>query len=208
MSTDHGPSDVGAPVDRDERTRIECAFCGELILKVARKCKHCGEFRPPTGAAVSLDPPEPSSPAPTSSPPPAGLPHPLTPPPATRRMDVSTTSTALTRQRPKPAAPALRSAAVPTAPLTSGQGMWQRIDPARRVQAVTNPWLKVVAALGWYSIALSLWAAGFAWTISVYLFFGILALPLRLMGRGRRRHKRGKLRHAELVDAIERSNRR
>lgn len=30
---------------RDDRPRIPCDFCGELILKVARKCKHCGEHQ-------------------------------------------------------------------------------------------------------------------------------------------------------------------
>jgi hypothetical protein len=186
----------------DDRPRVPCPLCGELILEVARKCKHCGEFKPPTGAAVSLDPPPPSS-----SPPPASLPQPL-PPPAKSGFDGPRPSPALVGQRSRPPQTALRSATVPTAPLTSGQGMWQRIDPARRVREVRSPWLKVPAALGWYSIAVSLWATFFLWTFCVFVLFGIFALPLRLMGRGRRRHKRGKLRHAELLDAIERSGQR
>ena len=32
---------VKAPADATKR----CPFCGEIILAIARKCKHCGEFR-------------------------------------------------------------------------------------------------------------------------------------------------------------------
>lgn len=37
-------SRIRQPSDSLEREQKPCPFCGELILAVARKCKHCGEF--------------------------------------------------------------------------------------------------------------------------------------------------------------------
>lgn len=36
-------------------TQRPCPSCGEMILKVARKCRHCGEFVEASGAALGTD---------------------------------------------------------------------------------------------------------------------------------------------------------
>ena len=56
-------------------------------------------------------------------------------------------------------------------------------------------------------VPVALLLTSFAWIVvaSWYLFFGIWLVPYRLIRRGDRKNKRDKLRHRELLTAIEKS---
>lgn len=45
------------------------------------------------------------------------------------------------------------------------------------------------------------------WYFVMYVLFGILFIPYRLLRRGSRKNKRDKLRHREVLDAIEKQKR-
>lgn len=51
--------------------------------------------------------------------------------------------------------------------------------------------------LAWFFVAL--------WYVLIYVVFGILFIPYRLLRRSSRKQKQAKLRHREVLDAIEKS---
>lgn len=80
------------------------------------------------------------------------------------------------------------------------------IGSAQRIWKLTyvdNPLAKILLT----SLALVLiagaWVFVACWYFIIYILFGILFIPYRLLRRGSRKRKQEKLRHREVLDAIE-----
>lgn len=88
---------------------------------------------------------------------------------------------------------------VVSAPL-SFSGSAQRIW---KITNVDNPIAKIALAL--LAITLIAFACMFVlcWYFVMYVLFGVFFFIFRLFTRGRRKNKRDKLRHREVLDAIE-----
>ena len=84
----------------------------------------------------------------------------------------------------------------PTSFSGSAQRIWKITD-------TSNPILKWFVLI---PIALCLimgvWMFVFVWYIVIFGLFGIFVIPFRLLTRSGRYHKRGKLQHRELLEAI------
>ena len=86
-----------------------------------------------------------------------------------------------------------------SAPLSfigSAQRIW-------KITKVDNPVAKILLialALGLIACA---WVFVAFWYFIMYVLFGILFIPYRLLRRSSRKNKRDKLRHREVLDAIE-----
>ena len=80
------------------------------------------------------------------------------------------------------------------------------IGSAQRIWKITkvdNPVAKILLialALGLIACA---WVFVAFWYFIMYVLFGILFIPYRLLRRSSRKNKRDKLRHREVLDAIE-----
>ena len=73
--TNLAPAAAPAATEPDPEPTKRCPFCGEVILAIARKCKHCGEFLdradPSAAPMQTAAAPVPNAPAPIGTPAPA-----------------------------------------------------------------------------------------------------------------------------------------
>lgn len=77
---------------------------------------------------------------------------------------------------------------------------------AKRIWKITdvdNPAMKVLLSLVAAALILLAWIFVAFWYVLIYVVFGILFIPYRLMRRSSRKQKQAKLRHREVLEAIE-----
>lgn len=86
-----------------------------------------------------------------------------------------------------------------SAPL-SFSGSSQRIW---KITNVENPILKVILALLAVTLIAGAWMFVILWYFVMYVLFGVFFFIFRLFTRSRRKNKRDKLRHREVLDAID-----
>ena len=79
-------------------------------------------------------------------------------------------------------------------------GSAQRIWKITKVDNLIAKVLLIALALGLIACA---WVFVAFWYFIMYVLFGILFIPYRLLRRSSRKNKRDKLRHREVLDAIE-----
>jgi Flp pilus assembly protein TadB len=79
-------------------------------------------------------------------------------------------------------------------------GSAQRIWKITKVDNLIVKILLIALALGLIACA---WVFVAFWYFIMYVLFGILFIPYRLLRRSSRKNKRDKLRHREVLDAIE-----
>ena len=82
----------------------------------------------------------------------------------------------------------------------SAQRIWKMTD-------VENPFLKFIFALIAIVFIMFAWVFVACWYFVLYILFGILFIPWRLLRRGSRKRKQERLRHREVLDAIEQQKR-
>lgn len=82
----------------------------------------------------------------------------------------------------------------------SAQRIWKMTD-------VENPFLKFILALIAIVFVMFAWVFVACWYFVLYVLFGILFIPWRLLRRGSRKRKQERLRHREVLDAIEQQKR-
>lgn len=68
---------------------------------------------------------------------------------------------------------------------------------------VENPFLKFILALIAIVFIMFAWIFVACWYFVMYVLFGIFFIPYRLLRRSSRKNKREKLRHREILDAVE-----
>lgn len=82
----------------------------------------------------------------------------------------------------------------------SAQRIWKMTD-------VENPFLKFILALIAVVFIMFAWVFVACWYFVLYVLFGILFIPWRLLRRGSRKRKQERLRHREVLDVIEQQKR-
>ena len=80
----------------------------------------------------------------------------------------------------------------------SAQRIWKMTD-------VDNPFLKFILALIAIVLIVFAWMFVACWYFVLYVLFGILFIPWRLLRRGSRKRKQERLRHREVLDAVHRN---
>lgn len=88
---------------------------------------------------------------------------------------------------------------VVSAPL-SFSGSAQRIW---KITNVENPILKIILALLAITLIAGAWMFVILWYFVMYVLFGVFFFIFRLFTRSRRKNKRDKLRHREVLNAID-----
>lgn len=78
----------------------------------------------------------------------------------------------------------------------SAQRIWKMTD-------VDNPFLKFILALIAIVLIVFAWMFVACWYFVLYVLFGILFIPWRLLRRGSRKRKQERLRHREVLDAVQ-----
>lgn len=78
----------------------------------------------------------------------------------------------------------------------SAQRIWKMTD-------VENPFLKFILALIAIVFIMFAWVFVACWYFVLYVLFGILFIPWRLLRRGSRKRKQERLRHREVLDAVQ-----
>ena len=78
----------------------------------------------------------------------------------------------------------------------SAQRIWKMTN-------VDNPFLKFILALIAIVFIMFAWMFVACWYFVMYVLFGILFIPWRLLRRGSRKRKQERLRHREVLDAID-----
>lgn len=71
-----------------------------------------------------------------------------------------------------------------------------------RITDVDNPAVKALLSLVAAALILLAWVFVAFWYVLIYVVFGILFIPYRLLRRSSRKQKQAKLRHREVLDAI------
>lgn len=82
------------------------------------------------------------------------------------------------------------------------------IGSAKRIWKITdvdNPVMKVLLSLVAAALILFAWVFVAFWYVLIYVIFGILFVPYRLLRRSSRKQKQAKLRHCEVLEAIEKN---
>lgn len=88
---------------------------------------------------------------------------------------------------------------VVSAPLSfsgSAQRIWKMTN-------VENPIVKIVLSLVAITLIAGAWIFVLFWYFVMYVLFGVFFFIFRLFTRSRRKSKRDKLRHREVLDAID-----
>ncbi len=88
-----------------------------------------------------------------------------------------------------------------SAPLSfagSAQRIW-------KITRVDNLAIRLLLSLLAIVLIAGAWMFVACWYAMLYILFGILFIPYRLLRRGSRKNKRDKLRHREVLAAIERN---
>lgn len=83
------------------------------------------------------------------------------------------------------------------------------IGSAKRIWKITdvdNSVVKVLLGLVAAALILFAWIFVAFWYVLIYIVFGILFIPYRLLRRSSRKQKQAKLRHREVLDAIEKNH--
>ena len=78
----------------------------------------------------------------------------------------------------------------------SAQRIWKITD-------IENPIAKFALALIAITLIMCAWMFALCWYFVMYILFGVFFFIFRLFTRGGRKNKREKLRHREVLDAIE-----
>jgi Flp pilus assembly protein TadB len=74
-----------------------------------------------------------------------------------------------------------------------------------KITDVDNPAVKMLLSLVAAALILFAWVFVAFWYVLIYVVFGILFIPYRMLRRSSRKQKQAKLRHREVLEAIEKN---
>lgn len=74
-----------------------------------------------------------------------------------------------------------------------------------KITDVDNPAVKMLLNLVAVALILFAWVFVAFWYVLIYVVFGILFIPYRMLRRSSRKQKQAKLRHREVLEAIEKN---